>query len=422
MRIFLLFLAEQFTLIYILRNVLHLKWTSSRLRLGICFLLTIGWAVCILLFQPPVPYTFIMIVAVFLLFCEKWHLLLCCSIVFSLILNILSNTAFYIFYIVTGAETRFVHFVLSLLSAIILLTGAFVIKQKHLFEQGQIRRISWKGYFLIGLVTIIDFFLSSVSNLLFSQNLNALGRHLLVFAIFIMIIMSIVLLLLYFRLQQTHTQLKEINTINQKMLELEVQHYKEMQRKSMDLRSFRHDYNYHVTAMQGLAAKEDWSGLKKYVAGLSDTKEQLYYISTNHPVADAIVNYFYENIPANTEFQLDGKFPETVFFDDIDLCVILSNLVKNAAEAIARLPLTSKKKLYVSLYSDEKYTSILVENTSPPYQDKSFDHLPTSKPDTLNHGLGLKNVKKVVEHYNGKLDLHYKNETFSASVFLYHSH
>ncbi|MBO5488283.1 MAG: GHKL domain-containing protein [Eubacterium sp.] len=296
-----------------------------------------------------------------------------------------------------------------------------MIKKLPLSLHDKIHHIGWKSYCLIYLVSIVDFFLSSVSVLLFYQNLNALGRYLLVFAIYIMIIMSIFLLLLYFRLQHYHAQLKEINNENQKMLELEMQHYKEMQRKTMDLRSFRHDYNYHVTAMQGLVTKEDWSGLKKYVASLSETKEQLYYISTNHPVADAILNYFYENIPSNTVFQLDGKFPENVFFDDVDICIILSNLLKNATEAIAKLPLNTKKKLYISLYANEQYASILVENTSMPYQDDILEHLSTSKSDTLNHGLGLKNVRKVVQRYHGKLDIHYHNETFTAAIFLHHA-
>ena len=420
LRILILFVAELFTFLYILENVFHLERRNSRLGLTTSALLTIGWAICILLFQSLVPYTFIILAVTFLLFREKWYLLLCCTGVFSLMLNILSNTALYVFHIFTGKETAFVHFVLSLTSVMVLLIGAFILKRRHISVQEQIHSIHRKSYCLIVLVTIIDFFLSSVSSLLFYQNLNKLGRYLLVLAIFIMIVMSITLLLLYFRLQHYHTLLKETNAVNKKMLELEIQHYKEMQEKTMTLRSFRHDYNYHVTAMQGLAVKEDWIGLKKYIASLSNTKEQLYYISTNHPVADAIVNYFYECLSDNTDFQLDGKFPENVFFDDVDLCIILSNLLKNAVEAIAKLPQTFRKKLYISLYADEQYMSILVENTSTPYQDDFFNHLGTTKIDTINHGLGLKNVKRVVDKYEGKLDLQYLDETFTTTVLLYH--
>ena len=73
--------------------------------------------------------------------------------------------------------------------------------------------------------------------------------------IVITILVSILLLILYFRLKHYHSLLKERETINQKMLLLEEKHYKEMLKKNEDLRAFRHDYNFHITAMQGFVAK-----------------------------------------------------------------------------------------------------------------------------------------------------------------------
>ncbi len=80
--------------------------------------------------------------------------------------------------------------------------------------------------------------------------------------------------------------------------------------------------------MQGFVAKLDLRGLKNYVEHLSGIKEQMYYISTNNSVCDAIVNYFYENLDKNIEFKCDGKFPESIFVNDSDLCVVFSNLLK----------------------------------------------------------------------------------------------
>jgi signal transduction histidine kinase len=274
--------------------------------------------------------------------------------------------------------------------------------------------INQRGYALIFLVIVVDFFLSSVSDLLFFVNLNQKGRYLLILAIFVMIAMSIVLLILYFRLKHYHYALQQTNSINLKMLQMEERHYKELQKKNADLRAFRHDYNYHITAMQGLSQKKDLTELKKYVESLIAVKEQVYYFSTNHPVADAIINSIYENIPENTDFHVDGKFPETIFVNNSDLCIVLSNLLKNAVEAASRLSAVQKKQIYLSFFGNDDYIIIRIENTS----EQQPSHRITSKPDSINHGFGLKNVRDAVNRYGGKLDLKYSHGIFTASAYM----
>lgn len=102
------------------------------------------------------------------------------------------------------------------------------------------------------------------------------------------------------------------------MLALEERHYNDFCKKNEDLRAFRHDYNFHIMVMQELAKHPNPDKLKNYVNDLSNIKEQVYYLSTNHAVSDAIVNYFYENSPQNVLFELEGKFPENIFVNDSD--------------------------------------------------------------------------------------------------------
>ncbi len=74
----------------------------------------------------------------------------------------------------------------------------------------------------------------------------------------------------------------------------------------------------------------------------------MYILSTNNVIADAIINYFYENLPKNTEFKIDGKFLENTFVSNDDLCVRISNLLKNAYESICRItPMTVKFQIKI---------------------------------------------------------------------------
>ena len=143
-------------------------------------------------------------------------------------------------------------------------------------------------------------------------------------------------------------------------------------------------------------------------------------------VADAIVNYFYEHLPEQTQFELLGKFSKPFFVEDSDLCIILSNLLKNAVEAIEKLPIDEYNKtgmersLFLEISSDANQIQIKLENSSLPYTSAQLNNLNTTKADTLNHGFGLQNVKQVIHKYHGVIDMQWDNGTFSTCIFLAH--
>lgn len=418
----LIFWLNLVTILCILVNLLHLSIKHSILHLSFSIILPLAWSFYLYFSSLPLPDTFIITVVILLLLNGKWYFKLCYSFVSILALNIISNILLFSYCIITGIDisNHEIYYSYSdLVVFVSIIVISFLLKHKISKYAPLFYKIPVRGYVLILVVTIIDFFLSSVSSLLFYANLNALGRRCVIIAIFLMIFLSILLLLAYFKLQHYNQLLKETNLVNEQMLRLEEQHYKMLQKKNDDLRSFKHDYNYHITAMQGLIAAGKSEELYNYIQNLSDVKEQVYYFSTNHPVADAIVNYFYETISRTVSFQVEGKLPQTLFVSDSDLCIILSNLLHNAVEAIEKLEKNAKPEIYISLYANEEYISIIVENTCEEYDKQHFDSLPTSKKDSMNHGWGLKNVRDTVQKYYGTLDLKFENNLFTATVRLH---
>lgn len=406
----------------IFKNILRAKINTSRLAIACSSILTLMY--CIYLFthnNSIMPYSLVASVIIYVLSNETWYLKLSWLCICSLLFTLLPMLPVLTLCMVTSINIDFMsaYYTYSDLAVLLSIPPLTILLRKRFMTYTPLlRKVGFKGYFLIIIVAVIDFFLSGISTLLFTDELNMFGRKLIIFAIFVMIAMSIVLLTLYFRLQHYHFLLQQTNYINQKMLELEKQHYHDLRQKNIDLRAFRHDYNSHITAMHGLAADNDLFGLKKYVKQLSDVKEFLHDWNTNHPVADAIVNYFYEHLPADTTFQQEGKFPEHIFVTDSDLCVVLSNLLKNATEAVGKQPEQDERKIYILIYANEEYLSITVENTSLPVPQKQLELLTTTKTDTLNHGLGLKNIRTIVERYQGSLSLQYKDNLFTACAIL----
>lgn len=410
--------------ICILVNILRARVHRSPYRLFLSIALALLWTAYEFFRPIPIPSSFAILAILIILLAEPLHFKLCWGLLSCLSINILSHMLSYLLFICTPFQEsapRSFNFFSDYTVLLAFIIVSLYCKRKYSEKPKFLQDIRFKGYCLMGVVAFIDFFLSSVSSLLFSDSINMTGRYFLIIAIFMMIYLSVLLLMLYFRLQHAHQLLQQTDEMNRRMLQYEERHYRDLQKKNEDLRAFRHDYNYHVQVLQELAASDNpdtTHKLRKYVKELSDVKDQFFYLSVNHPVADAIVNYFYESVAGIAHLEIEGKFPERLFVSDIDLCTVLSNLLRNAADAVKKLPEGSPARIYLSLYSDDHYLSIFIENTSNPYDREFFDELPTSKDDTVNHGFGLKNVRETINRYHGNLDIQYKDNIFSVCAYL----
>jgi sensor histidine kinase regulating citrate/malate metabolism len=130
----------------------------------------------------------------------------------------------------------------------------------------------------------------------------------------------------------------------------------------------------------------------------------------------AVINKYREKIEEKgIRFICIGKFPEEIGnISDVDICTILSNLLKNALEAAVLYDgaLEKKIQLLIQWYN----TEILLKITNP--SNAVGDLSGTSKADKKNHGIGLQNVKDAVEKYHGYLKTEYEKEIFCVRIVL----
>lgn len=232
--ILLLYLLELATLFLVCKNVLHLRKTWSLGKLAVTFFVVIFWAFYIIFSQNTFPNTIALLIAVLFFYTEPWYFKCCLVVVYTLFVNIVSNLNIYLYCMITQNDSvKNINYYLysDILVLLFIILTSFIIKKYISFPTEPFRYLSGKSCFLILFVAIIDFFLSSVTSLLFYDTLNLVGKYLLIMCIVITILVSILLLILYFRIKHYHSLLKERETINQKMLLLEEKHYKEMLKK-----------------------------------------------------------------------------------------------------------------------------------------------------------------------------------------------
>ncbi len=215
-------------------------------------------------------------------------------------------------------------------------------------------------------------------------------------------------------------EMKRILLLNEKCIAEQTEQYRQMSNRDEQLRKFRHDYNSHILSLQALSEKDEIEKLRQYIRNLGEIQASSKLISTGNIIGDAILNQ-YDELCADCRinFLVKGCFPEDFMIPETDLCVILSNAVKNACEAAARCE-EGKRIVSVEISTHGRFLFLSVVNSAlePPLL---IDGMPvTNKDDKVNHGLGTKNMRETVERHGGKVTWETDNEGHVITRMSFH--
>lgn len=223
----------------------------------------------------------------------------------------------------------------------------------------------------------------------------------------------IVICIWFFYTRQMKKRLEEINRLNANYIALQRKYYENSLKQYEDMKSFRHDINHHIYVLSELCKEDKIDELKGYISEMANSYEKIRSIHTGNFIADCIISHVLEELESkeNFRFQLDGRFPEKFFMEDIDFCILLSNLLENAREALEKAEGECLLQIEIKRYQEKRY--LIICNS---VLEDSIDFGHTSKPDERNHGYGIQNVRRVVEKYNGTAQ--WKQEHGMAVVVL----
>lgn len=222
-------------------------------------------------------------------------------------------------------------------------------------------------------------------------------------------IFVIVICILAIYLRSQKQLLKRQVILNEKCIEEQSKQYEFMGEKDWELRTFRHDYNKHVTMLQMLMEKSNIEELKSYIEDLGEIKAGLDFISTNHIICDAVINQYYEL--CNQEgiaLSVTGKFPVGMKISEVDLCVILSNAVENAYEAVQKCE--TDREIHFEIRSHGNM--VVIEITNPVTESLVIrdGFVETTKEDKSRHGYGTKNMREAALRNGGNVTWEYDGD------------
>lgn len=202
---------------------------------------------------------------------------------------------------------------------------------------------------------------------------------------------------------QYHSQISAYNMLDEQ--------YRQSER-------LRHDIKNHVIALSGLLENREWEKMKVYLnsmetAGGLTRSEEL----TGNKVVDAVLYQKKQTAEAkNIMWECDVQIPNECCINEFDLCVLFGNLLDNAVEACERLHKGEDCFINIQAKTVKKCFLLEVQNSSDITNKPGNRH--TSKENPYGHGIGLLNIRDVVQNYNGVTDVTVQDGIFTVSILI----
>lgn len=232
-----------------------------------------------------------------------------------------------------------------------------------------------------------------------------------------LLIINFFLLYLYNMLLHSLSQEYESKMLRQKV-EIYSHQLDVISQSEEKVKSMRHDMKHHINELKLLANKYDIEEMKQYIEHMDefiDNPEEI--ISSGNKEIDSVLNYMLQK--ARNELKTvhtKVMIPEEMAHS-FDINILLGNLLENAIEASSK---TDEKYLKADIVLNRGVLKIKIENSflqnSLIENKKNFL---TTKREKEKHGIGLRNVKKIVEEYNGSLEIKTDNHIFAVKIIIY---
>jgi len=220
---------------------------------------------------------------------------------------------------------------------------------------------------------------------------------------------------------------QKITKINTQVTNYEKEH-DQMNETFKRIRSERHDFLKHISAIHFMLEKKQYNEVKTYLDELVGTYEETNMsIKGEKGVVAGILNNSYRKatkLGISTDYNLDIPI-SSLPMKDQEIVALIGNLLSNSIEASEEWQNQRGKQAYLALeFAKRSGLFILIcKNNSMPIPtyilDKlyqSFGH--STKEGGEQRGFGTKIINDIVQKYEGYLDFTYKNEQFTVKIKL----
>lgn len=203
-------------------------------------------------------------------------------------------------------------------------------------------------------------------------------------------------------------------------MESQRRQYEDIWRKFEAGRAYRHDMRHHLVTLGALIQQSDTKEAAEYIQELRGQFDQI-QVETfcQNVTVNAVLSFYIRQArKAGCKVEAEVKLPESIPFEEMDLCIVLSNALENAIHACGKLKEKARYiKLKASFESNQKMV-ISVENPCADAVEFDEDGFPATV-QREGHGIGLRSIQAVVKKYNGLFSCNLEKGVFYTKAVMF---
>ena len=227
----------------------------------------------------------------------------------------------------------------------------------------------------------------------------------------------LVFLIIYFQEYENKQEITQYSNLREMQLQSMQNEIEQVKISSQKLAILRHDMRHHLNQISRLAEEENLPKLKEYLTSTICKIPDFDIHLCENQAADSVAGYYYalarrENIPFSLQLDLPARLP----VDEVDMCLVLSNLLENALEASLRIVDRPRHIRITSYLHAGNLLLIQVENTYVGEILEKNGVFQSSK--RKGEGIGLQSVRHIAEKSGGASTFSHQNGIFCAKVML----
>lgn len=233
----------------------------------------------------------------------------------------------------------------------------------------------------------------------------------------VVIVVLILLMIYYFNVQNKY-QIE--NSILESFNEQQREYFEQLLEKEQRTRQFRHDIIAELIQMKNYEDRKEYEKLGSYLDEmLSDISSiSKYDYDVGNEIVNTILNYYLLPIKDKCKIEVKGYISDSLDIARRDLCILVSNLVKNAVEAVEQVS-DKEKYIFFEIKSGNIFLQINMRNTCAEHTGiTKAGEIYTTKVDKINHGLGIKNIENTLRRYEGYAEYKIEHNCFVSEIMV----
>lgn len=333
--------------------------------------------------------------------------------IFSALMSIISiSTLTFIPYYFIKGKNEVIQIIAEILIYLFIIVLVYLVEKMKIVEILRTRP-------LIGTLNIITLLFFVFSLYVFLNRNNIIFGRVTFFNLMLSIILwlaSIVYCLIYTSHEKMKIRLENENSQKDSIIYMQETYYQSILENYENLRKFKHDISAYLATVQYLLNNKNYSELNDYLKSFNQEISEMQNDNlTNNDMINAVIMQLYNHIKDNNiRFEIHDYTEREIKMESIEIVSLFYNLLNNAIEAAKQ---SLSKEITITIKSSKNSVAIKLENSvSNEFNIEDIYNYRTSKNDKKNHGIGLVNMNKIIEKYDGFINYHVEEQLISEII------